>query len=303
MWFIYDAWGIMWIILTYSIVLFVNFSMVYISIMPGISNGRLWPCFHFVMFQCITVMIFWSHIHWMLSNPGCLPKGQKDLDPSKMREEAQIMQHKSEVAYEELKERRRQKQLEKEQTSDLKNKQSSPINRNPNKSREYKNAAVGHADEHDSLLELNDNEKKYIISVFRNRCRKWESPKPPNCHHCRTCKSCIARMDHHWPWVNNWVGIYNQKSFLLFWAYVWIGSFYPITVNCINSWHWVYDQCRIFLNPAIVCLNVAGMFFAVLFGTFTAIMFFDQISWITSDTSTIDKLKKIKKKVVFLCYF
>lgn len=47
--------------------------------------------------------------------------------------------------------------------------------------------------------------------------RRW---KPPRAHHCKTCKSCIFRMDHHCPWINNCVGVYTQKIFVLFLIYV-----------------------------------------------------------------------------------
>ena len=30
-------------------------------------------------------------------------------------------------------------------------------------------------------------------------------------------------MDHHWPWINNWLGLYNLRYFLLFLFYVMIG--------------------------------------------------------------------------------
>lgn len=32
-------------------------------------------------------------------------------------------------------------------------------------------------------------------------CKKCEVPKPPRAHHCRYCKRCILRMDHHCPCV------------------------------------------------------------------------------------------------------
>ncbi|KAI0219137.1 Palmitoyltransferase zdhhc2 [Massospora cicadina] len=53
----------------------------------------------------------------------------------------------------------------------------------------------------------------------RRFCRKCNLEKPDRSHHCSVCGECILKMDHHCPWVNNCVGFYNQKFFLLFVAY------------------------------------------------------------------------------------
>ena len=47
-------------------------------------------------------------------------------------------------------------------------------------------------------------------------CKKCRSPRPPRTHHCHICRKCVLAMDHHCPWMNNCVGYYNYRYFLLF---------------------------------------------------------------------------------------
>ncbi|KAK9123940.1 hypothetical protein Sjap_013542 [Stephania japonica] len=50
-------------------------------------------------------------------------------------------------------------------------------------------------------------------------CQKCSHYKPPRAHHCRVCKRCVLRMDHHCIWINNCVGHENYKLFFVFVAY------------------------------------------------------------------------------------
>jgi len=35
-------------------------------------------------------------------------------------------------------------------------------------------------------------------------------------HHCKECGRCVDRLDHHCPWIDNCVGLGNQRSFYIF---------------------------------------------------------------------------------------
>lgn len=37
-------------------------------------------------------------------------------------------------------------------------------------------------------------------------CKKCHEIKPPRAHHCSICDTCVLKMDHHCPWINNCVG-------------------------------------------------------------------------------------------------
>ncbi|KAG0220319.1 DHHC palmitoyltransferase-domain-containing protein [Mortierella sp. GBAus27b] len=56
-------------------------------------------------------------------------------------------------------------------------------------------------------------------------CSACDTYKPPRAHHCRTCKKCILKMDHHCPWVQNCVGYFNYGHFVRFIIWTTISTF------------------------------------------------------------------------------
>jgi len=75
-------------------------------------------------------------------------------------------------------------------------------------------------------------------------CREGQEErwKPPRAHHCKTCKRCIFRMDHHCPWVNNCVGFSNQKLFILFLGYTAISAIVTVILLVSSGVYWLWSQ-------------------------------------------------------------
>ncbi|KZT53292.1 zf-DHHC-domain-containing protein [Calocera cornea HHB12733] len=49
------------------------------------------------------------------------------------------------------------------------------------------------------------------------RCKKCGGMRPERAHHCRVCRRDILKYDHHW--INQCVGLRNERHFVLFMAY------------------------------------------------------------------------------------
>lgn len=84
----------------------------------------------------------------------------------------------------------------------------------------------------DNLLHFDEDHRYYISpsnsNLFFFQCSHCDKPKPPRSHHCRRCGSCIRKMDHHCPVINNCVGWGNYKYFMLLLTWAAIICFYGI---------------------------------------------------------------------------
>ncbi|KAI0300409.1 zf-DHHC-domain-containing protein [Russula brevipes] len=65
-----------------------------------------------------------------------------------------------------------------------------------------------------------------ITPASTTKCPKCGGSKPERTHHCRVCNRCILKYDHHCPVrINQCVGLYNERHFVMFMAYVTMATF------------------------------------------------------------------------------
>ncbi|XP_055375941.1 palmitoyltransferase ZDHHC3 [Condylostylus longicornis] len=124
-------------------------------------------------------------------------------------------------------------------------------------------------------------------------CTRCETYRPPRAHHCRICKRCIRRMDHHCPWINNCVGERNQKFFLQFLVYVGILSIYSM-VLVVVSWVYPCQDCHLNLadTQARMLHSVILLLESALFGLFVLAIMVDQIHAILYDETAVEAIQQ-----------
>ncbi|CAE6460940.1 unnamed protein product [Rhizoctonia solani] len=83
----------------------------------------------------------------------------------------------------------------------------------------------GSAGEMKAIIEKLAGEGKLNGQTF---CITCMARKPLRSKHCRVCDKCVARFDHHCPWVWNCVGVNNHRQFIIFVSTLVSGIFWFI---------------------------------------------------------------------------
>lgn len=117
-------------------------------------------------------------------------------------------------------------------------------------------------------------------------------------HHCSFCKGCVLKMDHHCPWVNNCVGQFTQKFFILFCFYSLFGCG---EVLIIEFYYGHYKSHLLFNGKLKTFVVILQILFNLIFLIFSFIMLRDQWGIIQNDSTMIDmKKKRFEEKEKFL---
>ena len=120
-----------------------------------------------------------------------------------------------------------------------------------------------------------------LLSLWKfdenNFCVSCMIRKPLRSKHCKRCARCVAKHDHHCPWVNNCVGINNHRHFFLYLISLTFG---------ILSFDWLLylyfselpsggsDKCTLFSESVCKVLNSDP--YHVLLGIWVTL----QLTWV-----------------------
>ena len=157
-----------------------------------------------------------------------------------------------------------------------------------------------------------DDIRKYLY-LRRKYVSRKNMIKPTTSHYCSEIGMVVIKMDHYCPWVNNVVGLFTQKYFLLFVFYtclctIWVAIMlsarlykctYGLKPRKFSGWGSPQKQqleiCKVGQTDFIVC--VINAIESLIFCIFTFAMGCDQYEAIGENTPYIDRLQKRKGKL------
>ncbi|XP_041863624.1 palmitoyltransferase ZDHHC23-A-like [Melanotaenia boesemani] len=92
---------------------------------------------------------------------------------------------------------------------------------------------------------------KQILTTKWSMCPVCKIMRPPRAGHCRTCGSCVERLDHHCIWINSCVGQANHRSFLLTLCVFVLTSVYGISLVLRSLCPRQYLMTALFYCPGV----------------------------------------------------
>ncbi|CAN6663768.1 palmitoyltransferase Pfa3p [Trichomonascus vanleenenianus] len=126
---------------------------------------------------------------------------------------------------------------------------------------------------------------------FCTKCQCW---KPDRTHHCKSCKMCILRMDHHCPWFSTCIGFRNHKFFIMFLYYVSL----LCSVCFVGSMGLVYtffrngQQANEYLELSWVLLATISGVFGLAVGAFSGYSLY----LVLTNQTTLEAMESVRYK-------
>ncbi len=129
--------------------------------------------------------------------------------------------------------------------------------------------------------------------------------KPERCHHCSACNRCVLNMDHHCPWINNCVGFWNRKYFILLLVYALAITYFvafTMIYDFFQTIRWEIDAFYLSNTEQdyekLVTYTFIQVFFVINCGIGFLLTFFTKfhVYLLNSNKTTIENLDKKGRK-------
>ena len=153
---------------------------------------------------------------------------------------------------------------------------------------------------------LNNNQKKKKIISKKydfelTKCKSCLILRPKSSHHCSDCHLCVLDRNNHCPWMNNCIGLFNRKYFILFCLYSVITVVYSF---CIYFYYVVFKNFKTFRNSiSRSLLGIFFIFFCFIYGGFCYILIRDERENVLKEFICYGderkKLLKLKMGIIF----
>ena len=75
LWFVKDICGIICVIITWMLVLWAEFVVSFVILLPSITSEPIYGLFNLIIFNCLAFLALASHFKSMTTDPGAVPKG------------------------------------------------------------------------------------------------------------------------------------------------------------------------------------------------------------------------------------
>ena len=145
--------------------------------------------------------------------------------------------------------------------------------------------------------------EKYDFEV--SKCTSCNVMRPSDTHHCSDCHICVMDRENHCPWMNNCVGLFNRKSYLLFCMYASISVVYSFMIYFYYKVIKNFSYFRESLSDTLI--GIFWMFFCFIYGGFCMMLLKDERKSVIKEfqqyRSERVQLMKLKMRIIFGGHF
>jgi len=118
-------------------------------------------------------------------------------------------------------------------------------------------------------------------------CWECERERPERAHHCKSCRRCVIRMDHHCPWVSNCIGWRNTRYFAQWnWWSCCASALWLLTLSKPN----VVEAVELFVteSTALAALPASAASSCVVIMIITGFIFGNSVAMAFQNVTTVE---------------